>query len=613
MSKLQLQSIEKAKGRAMLIWAGKKPLESIEYYPAQEKEIYGDKKSPDFNKLFWGDNLQVLAHLLKEYRGKIDLIYIDPPFDSKADYIRKIQFKGEKIEGEQQGLLEEKQYTDIWEKDEYIQFMYERLLILKELLSDKGSVYLHCDWHKNSYLRLIMDEVFGEDNFQNEIVWHYKSFHGQVQSYFPRKHDTILFYKKSNKAKFNLMRNEDVAIEDMIDYKNWGKYIVNGNEIRGNYMPTDVRFKRSLDKWMRQNKRKPTKDDVIYIFRAQPYDDVWDISYLDPKDTTERTSYPTQKPEAILERIMRASSAEGDLVLDCFCGSGTTMAVAQKLGRRWIGCDINLGAIQTSTKRLNQIIDEQKQKSGFKVLNVNEYTAFKNEIEAKEIVMEMYGVEPIKRSYFDGVLDTSYVKVMPMNRVLNKLDMKTLLKNVNDKLADFTVKKKSKSGEPVYDEGVLVICSGMELDAIDYLKKENKTGVKIDVRDITTDKKNLVFKKPPEANVEVKIKDKKLTVYLKEFYSPILMRKLEVENSKALKKEYQAKVEDFRQIIDSVAIDMDYTGDLFNAEIIDLPTKRELIKADYIWEYPKKGKYTVAVKIVDVLGEEYFETFNITI
>jgi site-specific DNA-methyltransferase (adenine-specific)/adenine-specific DNA-methyltransferase len=371
-----------------------------------------------------------------------------------------------------------------------------------------------------------------------------------------------------------------------------------------------------LKKWQKDEEgriyRVQNKFDKKYYINPEGkiIDDVWDLTLS--SRTAERLGYPTQKPEELIEKIVKASSDEGDLVLDCFCGSGTTMAVAQKLGRRWIGCDINLGAIQTSTKRLNQILEEQDAKSGFKILNVNDYTAFKNELEAKEIVMEMYGVEPIKRSYFDGVLDTSYVKVMPMNRVLNKLDIKTLLKNVNDKIADFTVKKKSKSGEPVYDEGVLVICSGMELDVADYLKKENKTGVKIDVRDITTDKKNLVFKKPPEAHIEVKNKEKKLSIVIKEFYSPILMRKLEIENSKAVKKEYQAKVEDFRQIIDSVAIDVDYSGDLFNAEIMDLPTKRELIKADYSWEYSKKGKYTVAIKVVDVLGEEYFETFTIT-
>jgi len=151
----------------------------------------------------------------------------------------------------------------------------------------------------------------------------------------------------------------------------------------------------------------------------------------------------------------------------------------------------------------------------------------------------------------------------------------------------------------------------MELDVLDYLKKENKTGVKVEIRDILTDKKNLIFKKKPEAKIEVKAKDKKLSVEIKEFYSPILMRKLEIENTRMLKKEYQAKVKDFKQIIDSVAIDVDYDDKLFNAEITDLPSKKEIIKGKYDWDYKQKGKYSVAVKIVDVLGEEYFETFKI--
>lgn len=140
----QHQKVEQAKGRPLLQWVGKKPLESVQFYPAQETEVYGDKEAKDFNKLFWGDNLQVLSHLLKEYRGKIDLIYIDPPFDSKADYVRKVQIKGQKYAGVEQGLFEEKQYTDILEKDEYLQFMYERLLIMKELLSEKGMLVFPC-------------------------------------------------------------------------------------------------------------------------------------------------------------------------------------------------------------------------------------------------------------------------------------------------------------------------------------------------------------------------------------------------------------------------------------------------------------------------------------
>jgi len=580
------QKVEQAKGRPLLQWVGKKPLESVQFYPAQETEVYGDKSAKDFNKLFWGDNLQVLSHLLKEYRGAIDLIYIDPPFDSKADYVRKVKIRGEKVDATGQGLFEEKQYTDIWEKDEYLQFMYERLLLMKELLSEKGSIYLHCDWHKDAHLRLVMDEVFGEGNFMNEIIWKY-TWGMRVESYWNRKHDTLLFYTKSNKFTFNANdvledRQMSEGTKSRLKYK--GAMIKDGNKGRGDYeqaLPTDV----------------------------------WIIPTINVMDN-QRTDYPTQKPEALLEKIIKASSNEGDVVADFFMGSGTTQAVAQKLGRKWIGCDINIGAIQTTTRRLNEVIaGQQKQKNkgslGFKILNVNDYDVFKNEIEAKEIVMEMYGVEEIKRTYFDGVLDRNFVKVMPLNRVLNKMDIRTLIKSVGDKLDGFTVKAKSKAGEAVYEEGVLVICSGMELDVLDFIKKENKTGVKIEVRDILTDKKNLIFKKKPEAKIEVKAKDKKLAVELKDFYSPILMRKLEIENDKVLKKEHRAKVEDFKQIIDSVAIDVDYNGKLFNAEVMDLPDKKEVIKAKYSWEYPKKGKYTVAIKVVDVLGEEYFETFEI--
>lgn len=581
----QSQEISQAKGRPMLHWVGKKALSKVEYYPAQEKEVYGNKDAKWFNKLFWGDNLQVLSHLLKDFRGKINLIYIDPPFDSKADYVKKVKIRGEKVDGVQQSLIEEKQYTDMWDKDEYLQFMYERLLLMKELLAETGSIYLHCDWHKNSYLRLIMDEVFGVDNFLNEIIWHYASGGVGYES-FARKHDNLLLYSKTKNRTLNL---NDVKVE---------------------------RTEKSLARAQNPKGARITLDNTLKL-----PDDVWNIQILNPQEK-ERLDYPTQKPEALLEKVIKASSNKGDIVLDCFVGSGTTCAVAQKLGRKWIGCDINMGAIQTSAKRMVQIIEEQKKdktlfdkdfkgNDGFKIYNVNDYDVFKNEIEAKEIVMEMYGVEPIKRTYFDGLLDNNFVKVMPMNRVLNKLDIKNVLKNVSDKISDFTPKKTSKKGEETFEEGVLVVCSGMELDVRDFLKKENNTGVKIEVRDILTDKQNLVFKQKPEAKIEAKQKDGKLSVKIKEFYSPILIRKLEIENEKVIENKEKAKVEDFKQIIDSIAIDIDYDGKLFNAEIIDVPSKKEVVKAEYDWEYKKKGGYEVAVKIVDVLGEEYFEVIKV--
>lgn len=598
-NKNEFQKVEQAKGRPLLQWVGKHPLESVQFFPAQEKEVYGDKTAKDFNKLFWGDNLQVLSHLLKEYRGKVDLIYIDPPFDSAADYVKRVKVRGEQVEGQQQSVLEEKQYTDIWERDEYLQFIYERVLLMKELLSDTGSIYVHMDEKRSHYIKIILDEIFGADNFQREIVWDItvlSGFKTQAQNWI-RGHDTILFYTKTPRKTFNkLTQPHTQKYLDMFNRtdENGEKYLVAHGMTR--YL-------------------KDVKD------KGKPFGDVWDdiMSFQQQPTAGENVQYPTQKPETLLERIINASSKEGDLVADFFIGSGTTAAVAQKLGRRWIGCDINIGAIQTTTKRLNQIIAEQQKEKpknfkgllGFKVLNVNEYDVFKNEVEAKEIVMEMYGVEAMKRSYFDGVLDRDFVKVLPLNRVLGKMDARSLIKGIDDELDNFTKKTVSKHGEAVYKEGVIIICSGMELDVRDFLKKENKTGVEVKIYDILTDTKDLIFKQYPESKVKVATKGAKLAVEIQEFYSPLLMRKLELENGKVLKKEREAKVKDFKQIVDSVAIDVDYDGKLFNAEIMDLPEKKDVIKAKYEWEYKKKGKYTVAIKIIDVLGEEFFETFEV--
>lgn len=198
------------KGYPELRWTGKRPYESTQYYPAQLRERYGEETNGWINKIFWGDNLQVMSHLLKEYRGKIDLVYIDPPFDSKADYKKKIEVKGVGKTETDSSSFEEKQYGDIWTNDEYLQFMYERLLLIRELLSDTGSIFLHCDWHKSHHLRCLMDEVFGVDNFVNEIAWCYYGPGSPGMRQFNRKHDNILWYSKTHGVwKFNA---DDVRI-----------------------------------------------------------------------------------------------------------------------------------------------------------------------------------------------------------------------------------------------------------------------------------------------------------------------------------------------------------------------------------------------------------------
>ena len=193
---------EPIRGYPMLNWPGKRPFTSQQYYPAQLKEVHGEEVDGWRNKMFWGDNLQVMSHLLKKYRGKIDLIYIDPPFDSKADYRKKIRLQGRIIENDSNSF-EEKQYGDIWNNDEYLQFMYERLVLCKELLSETGSIFLHADWHQVHYLKIMMDELFGKARLCNEIVWKRTRAAHSDATYFGKVHDTILFYRKGAESYFN--------------------------------------------------------------------------------------------------------------------------------------------------------------------------------------------------------------------------------------------------------------------------------------------------------------------------------------------------------------------------------------------------------------------------
>ena len=593
---MKSQEIQQAQDRPMLTWAGKKPLEKIEYYPAQEKEVYGDLTANEFNGLYWGDNLQVLAHLLKKYRGTVDLIYIDPPFDSKAEYVKKVKIRGEEIGGEKQSLLEEKQYNDIWRNDEYLQFMYERLLIARELLNDKGSIYLHCDWRKDHHLRCLMDEVFGSNNFKNEIIWKCGRM-GAAHRTLPTAHNIILHYSKANNWIWNCPKvpyAESLLKSLKKDEKGW--YYERG------------KMGRKMADWERE--QKVGLRTYIDPDEGKQADDVWD-----EVGNYAAADYPTQKPEALLERIIKASSNEGDLVLDFFCGSGTTLAIAQKLGRRWIGCDINRTAIQTCVKRLNSILKEQSSQikfgnglGTFKVYNVNDYNVFKNELEAKQIIINTYGIRELKRSkYLDGILDGNFVKILPVNRVLNKADVKAVIEGIERSSDDFTIKGQTKTGESIYKEKVYLICSGCETDVPDFIRTENKTGIDIEIKNIQQEKENLIFKKPPEADIEIIKHTNSISLKIKDFFSPYLMQKLENENKKALKDNYKAYVTDFRQIIDSVVIDPAYRGELFNAKIIDIPSKKELIKANY---EIKDFKDVIAIKIIDVLGEEYFKTFK---
>ena len=565
------------KGFPELRWTGKRPYRSTQYFPAQLRERYGEERNGWINKIYWGDNLQVMSHLLKEFRGKVDLIYIDPPFDSKADYKKKISIRGQEIATDSTSF-EEKQYGDIWTNDEYLQFMYERLILMRELLSDSGQLVVHLDYHKCHHIRLILDEVFGQDNFRNELIWTYNG--GALPpNDWPRKHDNLLRYvKTSTKWTFN-------------------------TEYRPYNEQTALRMK---------NIHKGVRVDVE---RGTPVTDWWtDIKVPTGPMNQEKNGYPTQKPAKLLERIINALSNPNDLVFDCFMGSGTTQAVAMKLGRRFIGADINLGAIQTTTKRLISLasdlnsLEKSKEKqislieevedeadspdqtpsdlfTGFEVYNVNNYEFFRNPVEARDLLIEALEIQPFPQSnVWDGELDGRMVKIMPVNRIATKADLEELKANLPYKI--YEKRKEEAPNRPV--ERITIVCMGHEPDLKASLEGElYEYKLDIQIVDILRDKSDLQLKRDAEADVA--IEGGRLVI--RAFYPLNLMQKL------SLQKEY---VEDWRQLVESVMIDWNYDGVVMQPAVTDVPSKKEMVKG--IYDIPE-GAGTIKVKITDLLSE----------
>lgn len=291
------------------------------------------------NLMMHGECLSTCAYL-KEQGVEVDLVYIDPPFASGADYAKKIYIRRnplvqkamkeaeQNLDNEEMKEFEEKMYGDIWDKERYLNWMYENLMAIKSVMSENASIYVHLDYHIGHYVKILMDEIFGEENFRNEIVWHYyNKMQGNVNR-FASNHDSIYFYSKSDKYEFTPIKEK-----------------------------RDKTAKQIKRVWNKETQRLVNaKDDngrVIYIETDEKsIDDVWRMSMLQPADKEEPLDYATQKPEALLERIIKASSNEGMLVADFFGGSGVTAAVAHKLNRRFIHGDVNINSLQTARDRL---------------------------------------------------------------------------------------------------------------------------------------------------------------------------------------------------------------------------------------------------------------------
>ncbi len=333
-----------------------KPFHIIDIYPS----INIDSKVDDRweNLLIWGENKVVMNSLLEEFKNKISLIYIDPPFATGGNFNLKIQI------GENGNYIDDIAYEDKWKEGlkSYLDFMRERLILMKSLLTNSGSIFLHLDWHISHYIKVIMDEIFGYDNFRNEIIWAYPAASVKTRRYFIRSYDTILFYSKSDDYIFkddpNIYQEFSNRVKNALKKDDKGIYYYRGGSHNGKKLSRKVYVEKEG------------------IFPR----DVWsDIPYI-RANTSEYQGFSTQKPERLLKRIILASTNKNDIVTDFFCGSGTTLAVAEKLVRRWIGCDLNKHAIHMTRKRIlnidksNDILDwkkiYKKKPQSFKILGV---------------------------------------------------------------------------------------------------------------------------------------------------------------------------------------------------------------------------------------------------
>ncbi|MGI6740001.1 MAG: DNA methyltransferase [Brevefilum sp.] len=633
--------------RTELIWEGKydeygnrrevdvagaaMPLQKIETVdePRSRALVQGSLFDPqtahrdDFrNMLIWGDNKLVMASLLKEYKGKIDLIYIDPPFDVGADFTMNVPLGEEKDQvGKDQSTLEMVAYRDMWGKgtDSYLNLMFEKFTVMKSLLSSTGSVYVHTDWRVNNFIRIILDEIFGVNSFQNEIVWCYREAINSKKRW-NRKHDTIHFYTKNPDIfTFNaddvLQEHSENTIKKYKYEDEKGRYRLMGRGI----VDSPIRSARDISpKW------EKTHPELVYrhYLRKGSYPvDYWNIDIIN-QAADERINYPTQKPEALLERIIKASSNEGDLVADFFCGSGTTGAVAERLGRRWIMTDLGRFAIHTTRKRMidlqRTLHAERQPYRSFDVYNLGRYERQWWQQEALEgadgehrrVVLEFYRAEPLldaSSPLLHGRKAGALVHVDSIDSIFTR-----------EKARQVALAARSAGGREVnclsweFEMDLRMNC-----DAI-----EQELGMRIKLIPIPREIMERNRKEPPPflevatlqaepvitTTQESRTVDIKLTKFLPSL-SEVPTKELEALRERAVQSGF-----DF---IDFWAVDFDYHhGQPFNHHWQAYRTRKDRslpTVSTLAYAYPAPGAYTACVKVVDVFGADTSITVEVIV
>lgn len=501
-------------------------------YEMETKETIG--VNPNQNRIIRGECLSACAYL-KEQGIQVDLVYIDPPFASGADYAKKVYIRRNplvakaiaqaenELDVDELKAFEEKMYGDVWDKERYLNWMYENLMAIKSVMSDEASIYVHLDWHIGHYVKILMDEIFGEDNFVNEIVWHYyNKMQGNVNR-FASNHDVILLFRKSDDYHFQPIKEKRDKVTKQI--------------------------KRIWDKeTQRLVNAKDDNGKVIYIETDEmTIDDVWRMSMLQPADKNEPVGYATQKPEALLERVISASSNEGMLVADFFGGSGVTAAVANKLGRRFIHCDIGVNSIQTVRDRL--LAD----KAEFEMLEIKDgVSLYRNPVQTmdklKSLIKGLRNEDALDKFWEGSIVDTKY-GMMPVY-LPNLMDSSTRLL---DKPLMNRIIREALPDLPEDTKRVIVyyidITDRQEIE--DFIRENNdRTTIEIELRDLKQVLDDVVVEDNAEWELSESHEDLlggwKLTI--KNFHSDRVLRKIDEVNNKGQQQALQ-KGKEFKPLL----------------------------------------------------------------
>jgi DNA modification methylase len=593
------------------------------------------------NKLIWGDNLLVMGSLLANFAGKVNLVYIDPPFATGLDFSITTEIGEKRTEVRKEAsMLEEKAYRDTWGRGiaSYLSMMRDRLVLIRELLAETGVLYLHIGPDLAPAMRMLCDEVFGADSFLNEIIWKRTPFAGSSKARakkFPVNHDSILFYGKRSEGYAFQHIYEEYSDEYKERFKHEDKRGFYRKTLLKTYSKTTEERLKAEDRWLEPTRpgAYPSYKQYLHESKGKQVEDIWgdeedeinlgsgnvweDLNLANPM-ADERTGYATQKPEILLKRILKASAKPGDLVADFFSGSATTLAVAESLGIRWIGCDIGRYAIHTGRKRLLEIEDCKP----FEILNLGKYerqywqgvTLGKGQTrehlfyEYLAFVLKLYNAQPLSgMSHLHGKKGRALVHIgtidspVTIDEVSQAVDECVNVKQPELHVLGWEwemglagpnngVKKGSPMHEVAKQRGIKLLLFQIPREVMEQQ---------------ATDKGDVTFFELAYLNVEIK-QSKKLqfSVKLNDFVIP---------NIELIPEDVREKVKKWSDYIDYWSVDWDFQDDTFMQGWVAYRTRKD--RALYLesdpHKYDKPGTYRVLVKVVDIFGNDTSQAYRI--